>query len=35
MHLNDLKNKIQTINSEFTDELLDLLIEYMIKKFGK
>lgn len=35
MYLDDLKNKIQFINPEFTDELLDLFIEYIIKNLEK
>lgn len=35
MYLDDLKNKIQSINPEFTDELLDLFIEYIIKNLEK
>lgn len=31
MELNELKNKIQEINQEFTDEIMDLLLEYITK----
>lgn len=31
MELNELKNKIQEINPEFTDEIMDLLLEYITK----
>ena len=32
--LNIIKEKIRTINPNFTDELLDLLYEYVTKKFS-
>lgn len=35
MELNNLKNKIQDINPEFTDDFLDLFVEYIIKIFEK
>lgn len=35
MELNDLKYKIQDINPEFTDDFLDLFVEYIIKNLEK